>query len=114
MKSIKLLLSVTAVTLSGLASATAPARLGDDVPSVVVKYDASSLATAMGVKSLHSRLRDAAQSVCVELEYRVRGLYDQRDQCVRNAVRRSVADVANQNLTNYHRYRSLPRVLAAN
>ncbi len=114
MKSIKLLLCVTAVTLSGLASATAPAQVDSDVPTVVVKYDASSLATAMGVKSLHSRLRDAAQSVCLELESRVRGLYDQREQCIRNAIRRSVADVANQNLTNYHRFRSLPRMVAAN
>ena len=112
MKSIKLLLCVTAVTLPGLASATAPA-INSDVPSVVVKYDASTLATATGVKALHSRLRDAARTVCAELESRVRGQYDQRDHCVRSAVRRSVADVGNENLTKYLRHRTRPRVLAA-
>ena len=113
MKSIKLLLSVTAVTLSGLASATAPAINGG-VPGVLVKYHESSLATASGVKRLHSRLRDAAQSVCGVLDSRVLGLREQFDQCVRDAVAQSVATVGNDNLTNYHRYRSLPRSLAAN
>jgi len=41
MKSIKLLLSVTAVTLSGLASATAPAQVTGDVPSVLIQQTIS-------------------------------------------------------------------------
>jgi UrcA family protein len=114
MKSIKLLLSVTAVTLSGLASATAPAQVTGDVPSVLVKYSEPSLATAAGVKRLHSRLNVAARSVCGALDSRVLGLREQFDQCVRDAVAQSVAEVGNENLTNYHRYRSLPRALAAN
>jgi hypothetical protein len=33
---------------------------------------------------------------------------------VRDSVRRSVADVGNENLTNFHRYGVMPRALAAN
>lgn len=87
MKSIQLLAAVAAVTVSSLALATAPAQMNGDAPSVVVQYSESSLATATGVKNLHSRLRFAAQSV---------------------------ATLGNDNLTNYHRTRSLPRALAAN
>jgi UrcA family protein len=114
MKSIKLLAAVAAVTVSSLASATAPARINGDVPSVVVQYSEPTLATATGVKNLHSRLRFAAQSVCAVLDSRVLGLREQFDQCVRDAMAQSVATVGNDNLTNYHRTRSLPRALAAN
>jgi UrcA family protein len=112
--SIKLLLPVVAATLSGFASATAPIRITTDVPSVIVKYDAASLATNVGVKNLHKRLFGAARKVCVGLDSHSLGLRDDYDQCVRNAVRRSVDDVGNANLTNYYRYRTLPSVLAAN
>jgi UrcA family protein len=112
--SIKLLLPLVAATVSGLASATAPIRITTDVPSIVVKYDAGSLVTRAGVQSLHSRLHVAAQSVCAQLDSRQLGLRDAYDQCVRDAVRRSVADVDNVNLTNYYRFRALPRAVAAN
>jgi len=107
------LLSVVAVTLSSLASATSPAAEAD-APSVVVKYDAAALATRAGVKDLHGRLRMAAQSVCTSLESRTLGLREQHDHCVRDAIRRSIADVGNQNLTNYWRYGVMPRTVAAN
>lgn len=113
MKSIKLLAAVAALTVSGLASATAPANKNSDVPSVVVKYSEPTLVTATGVKNLHSRLRFAAQSVCSVLDGRVLGLREQYDQCVRDALAQSVASVANDNLTAYHRTRSLPRAVAA-
>ena len=112
--SIKLLLPIVAATISGFASATAPIRITADVPSVVVKYASARLASRAGVKDLHSRLRVAAESVCTSLDSRVLGLREDYDQCVRDAVRRSVADVGNVNLTNFHRYGTLPRVLAAN
>ena len=114
MKSIKLLAAVVAVTVSGLASATAPANMNSDVPSVIVKYNEANLVTASGIKDLHGRLRYAAQNVCAVLDSRVLGLREQFDQCVRDAVSQSVATVANDNLTNYHRTRALPRALAAN
>jgi UrcA family protein len=114
MKSIKLLAAVAAVTVSTLASATAPARINGDVPGVIVQYSEPSLATATGVRNLHARLRNAAQSVCAVLDSRVLGLHEQYQQCVRDAVAQGVATVDNANLTNYHRTRSLPRALAAN
>lgn len=112
MKSIKLLAAVAALTVSTLASATAPA-LNNDVPSVIVKYSEPTLVTATGVKNLHSRLRFAAESVCSVLDSRVLGLREQYDQCVRDAIAQSVASVDNANLTAYHRTRSLPRAVAA-
>jgi UrcA family protein len=112
--SIKLLLPVVAVTLSGFASATAPIRVTTDSRSVVVKYDAASLSTRTGVQSLHRRLFGAARTVCTGHDTGSIGMRSEYDQCVREAVRRSVSDVANVNLTNYYRYRTLPAVLAAN
>lgn len=112
--SIKLLLPVVAATLSSLASASERISVRTDVPSVIVKYDAAALVTKAGVKDLHSRLLGAARSVCTQLDSRVLGLREQHEQCVRDAVRRSVADVGNENLTNFHRYRALPHVLASN
>jgi UrcA family protein len=112
--SIKLLLPIVAATLSGFASATAPIRVTTDSRSVVVKYDAASLSTRTGVQSLHRRLFGAARTVCTGHDTGSIGMRSEYDQCVREAVRRSVSDVANVNLTNYYRYRTLPAVLAAN
>jgi UrcA family protein len=112
--SIKLLLPLVAATVSSLAAATAPIRVTLAAPSVIVKYDAARLATKDGVKDLHGRLFIAARAVCTELDSRVLGLREVHDQCVRDAVRRSVDDVDNANLTNYFRYGTLPRVVAAN
>jgi UrcA family protein len=112
--SIKLLLPIVAVTLSGIASATAPIRITTDTRSVVVKYDAASLTTRVGVKSLHRRLFGAARTVCIGHDTGSMGMRSEFDQCVHDAVSRSVADVANVNLTNYYRFRTLPAVLAAN
>jgi UrcA family protein len=111
--SIKLLLPVVAATLTSVAPAAERIEIRSGVPSVVVKYDAAALVGRAGIRDLHSRLTIAAQSVCTELDTRVLGLREQYDQCVREAVRRGVADVGNANLTNYHRHRTLPRVVAA-
>jgi UrcA family protein len=116
-KLLRPLVAATIVSLSSLASLAAASEkieIRSGVPSVVVKYDAASLVTRAGVKDLHSRLAIAAQSVCTALDTRLLGLREEYDQCVRNAVRRGVDDVGNQNLTNFHRHRALPRVLAAN
>jgi len=113
-KSIKLLLPLAAVAATSFASAAERAAIPSDVPSVIVKYDAAALVSRSAIKSLHSRLFMAAQTVCKQLDSRLLGLRDQYDTCVRDAVRRSVADVGNENLTNYHRYGALPRQFAAN
>jgi UrcA family protein len=115
--SIKLLLPVVAatITLTSLASpASATARASTaDVPSITVQYDAARLGTRAGIKELHGRLYVAAKSVCKQLDSRVLGLREQYDQCVRDSVRRSVADVGNENLTNFHRYGVMGSTLAA-
>lgn len=111
--SIKLLLLLS-TTLAGLASAAERVEMRAGLPRVTVKYDLAALATPAGVQDLHSRLAVAAHSVCTELDTKVLALRDRHDQCVRDAVRRSVADVGNDNLTNYHRFRALPRMVAAN
>jgi UrcA family protein len=112
--SIKLLLPIVAATITSLASATTAIKVTGGAPSVIVKYDANTLGTRAGVKDLHSRLFVAARSVCAELESRQLGLREEHDQCVRDAVRRSVADVANPNLTSFHRFGTMPRAVAAN
>ena len=112
--SIKLLLPVVAATFTTFASASERITVRTDVPSVTVKYDLATLTTRTGVQALHSRLAVAAQSVCAELDTRELARREQYDQCVRDAVRRSVADVGNENLTNFYRYGVLPRVVAAN
>lgn len=110
--SIKLLLPLVAATITSFASAAERVEIRSGVPSVVVKYDLATLTTRTGVQALHSRLAVAAQSVCAELDTRELARREQYDQCVRDAVRRSVADVGNDNLTIYHRYKALPRMVA--
>jgi UrcA family protein len=115
MKSIQLLVSVVALSLSGLASASSQSETPSEVPSIVVKYDELSLTSPAGVKRLHARLRTAARTVCAQLDSRILGLREQYDHCVRDAVARSVADVGNASLTSYHRIRRIRApVLAAN
>ena len=112
--SIKLLLPIVAATFTSLASANVPATIAVNVPSVTVKYNSAALITQSGVKDLHTRLSFAARSVCRRLDSRLLGMGGEFEQCVRDSVRRSVADVANVNLTNYHRFGTLPSVVAAN
>jgi UrcA family protein len=109
MKTIKFLLPVVALAVSGIAAAGSP-----DSRSVVVRYGDLNLHSQAGVASLHKRIRNAAESVCSELDNRVlvlRGLYE---QCVNEAVSNGVAHVANPNLTNFHRNKGKIVVLASN
>ena len=109
MKSIKSLLSVAALAISGIAAAGS-----SDVNSVVVRYGDLNLNSQAGVKSLHKRIRNAAESVCSELDNRVLGLRDMYEQCVSEAVSSGVTQVANPNLSNFHRSKGKSAVLASN
>jgi len=109
MKSIKFLLPVVALALSGLAAAASP-----DTRSVVVRYSDLNLNSQAGVASLHKRIRNAAESVCSELNNRVLGLRDLYNNCVDEAVLSGVNHVANPNLTNFHRSKGKAAVLASN
>lgn len=99
MKSNKLLLSVVALALSGIATA---APRGD--ASVVVRYADLNLASVAGVASLYKRIRNAAESVCSPLETKTLILRDAYKQCVAEAVTNAVTAVGNGNLANYHAF----------
>jgi UrcA family protein len=109
MKSIKFLFPVVALTISGIAAAGS-----SDVNSVVVRYGDLNLNSQAGVASLHKRIRNAAESVCSELHNRVLVLRDIYDECVSHAVTNGVTAVANPNLSNFHRRKGKPAVLASN
>jgi UrcA family protein len=109
MKSIKFLFPVAALALSGIAAAGS-----FDDRSVVVRYGDLNLASHAGVASLHKRIRNAAESVCSDLDSRILGLRDGYAECVSDAVSRGVAAVANANLTNFHANKGRAAVLASN
>ena len=109
MKSIKSLLSVAALAISGIAAAGSP-----DGHSVVVRYGDLNLNSQAGVASLHKRIRNAAESVCSELNNHVLVLRDMYKQCVSEAVSSGVTQVANPNLSNFHRSKGKSAVLASN
>jgi len=100
---IKLLSLAAALAISGYAGATTPKDLSNDLPSVVVKYGDLDLASEAGVKSLHARLRNAAEQVCSPFESRVLGLREQYERCVTDAITQSVAAVGNPSLIQFNR-----------
>lgn len=97
MKSIKFLLPIAALALSGIAAAGSR-----DAASVVVRYGDLNLDSQAGVAGLHKRLRNAAESVCGNLNSRILGLNDAYEQCVQESLAAGVAAVGNSNLANFH------------
>jgi UrcA family protein len=108
MKSIKLLLAVAALSVSGMAGA------GARDAGVVVRYGDLNLSSQAGVATLHKRIRNAAASVCSPLETRILGLRDAFDACVDDAVSRGVAAVGHPNLTQFHASKGNGPVVASN
>ena len=94
MSFIKTLLPIAALALSGLASAGTR-----ESNNVVVRYGDLNLNSQAGIASLHKRIRNAAESVCSQLETRILGLREAYDACVDQAVSEGVAAVGNPNLT---------------
>lgn len=109
MKSIKFLLPVAALALSGIAAASSR-----HTESVVVRYGDLNLNSSVGVARLHKRIRNAAESVCGDLNSRVMGLRESYDQCVNEAVANGVAAVGNPNLSDFHSSKGKGAVLASN
>jgi UrcA family protein len=97
MKSMKFLLAVAALSVSGIAAAGSR-----DVKSVVVRYGDLDLDSQAGIASLHKRIRNAAESVCSPLETRILGLRNAYDACVEDAAASGVAAVGNSRLTQLH------------
>jgi len=109
MKSLKFLLPLAAIALSGIVTA---APRGNS--SVVVRYADLNLNSQAGIASLHKRIRNAAESVCSELETRILGLRNAYDQCVDEAVDSGVAKIGNPALTQFHALKGKGQVLASN
>jgi len=80
--------------MSGIAAAAG----SPDSHSVVVRYGDLNLNSQAGVASLHKRIRNAAESVCSELNNHVLVLRDLYDQCVSEAVSSGETQVANPNM----------------
>ena len=85
-----LLMVGSLVGVLGLGAASAAAT-DSDVPAVVVKYSAESLATDAGVHQLYRRIMYAAKQVCPEpsindLIFRQK-VAECRDQAVARAIR---------------------------
>jgi UrcA family protein len=96
-KSIKFLAPLAALTLSAVAAASSP-----QVESRVVRFGDLDLDSRAGVAVLHKRIRNAAESVCGNLNSRLPMLRDAYEQCVAEAIAQSVASVANPNLSDFH------------
>ncbi|HEU5135295.1 MAG TPA: UrcA family protein [Steroidobacteraceae bacterium] len=109
MKSIKYLLPVAALALSGFATAGS-----SDMSSVVVRYGDLNLNSRAGVAGLHKRLRNAAESVCGNLNSRILGLNDAYGACVSEALANGVAAVGNPDLTDFHASKGKGVVVASN
>ena len=97
MKSIKFLLPLAALALSGIAAASSPGT-----NSVVVRYGDLDLNSQQGVVRLHKRIRNAAESVCGSSTSRIFGLYGAYEKCVHEASSNAVNAVGNTRLTHYY------------
>ena len=93
----KHLLALVALAVSGVAGA-APRN----AEGVVVHFGDLNLNTTEGVSRLHKRIHNAAESVCSPLDYRILGMRDAYDECVKDATSNGVAAVANPNLSSFH------------
>jgi UrcA family protein len=80
------------------AGAAGAANPGSDVPSIVVKYDAASLATDQGVNDLYRRITSAARKVCPAAA--IQDLEGQRvvAECRNQAVSRAIRQIDNSQL----------------
>jgi UrcA family protein len=109
MKSIKYLLPLAALAMGGVAAARTP-----HLESRVVHYGDLNLNSRAGVASLHQRIRNAAESVCGDMNSRILGLKDAYDLCVAEAVTQGVTSVGNENLSNFHSSKGKLAELASN
>jgi UrcA family protein len=95
----QLLTIAAALAITGVAGA---ATRGE-VPRTTVQFGDLALNSKAGVAKLHARIHAAAKLVCEGMDSRVLGLREQHDICVSDAVKRTVAEIGNENLSNYHR-----------
>jgi UrcA family protein len=87
--------SLAGIMAAGVASA---ANLASDVPSMVVKYDAASLASDRGVNDLYRRITAGARKVCPDPSFRDLSAQRQAMECRKQAVARAVSQIDNSQL----------------
>lgn len=88
------LLALTGVLAAGAATAAAPQS---DVPQVVVRYSAQSLATDSGVRALYKRLNSAAREVCPQ-DSETLWITQAVRECRKQAVEHAVEQIGNSHL----------------
>jgi UrcA family protein len=89
--------TATLIVLSTLAPAVHAAP-SDEVPQVVVKYDADKAATESGALELYKRLSFAAREVCPDDSVRDLHRVAQAHQCQKEALARAVSKVGSRHL----------------
>jgi UrcA family protein len=80
------------------AGAAGAANAAGDVPTIVVKYDAASLATDGGVNELYRRITYAAKRVCPSASIRDLTALRQVDECRNQAISRAIRQIDNSQL----------------
>jgi UrcA family protein len=86
--------------LAGIMAAGAAGAAGTagDVPRIVVKYSAASLATESGVQDLYRRITSAAAKVCPSASILDLRAMSQVEICRNEAVARAIRNIDNSRL----------------
>jgi UrcA family protein len=87
--------ALAGVMAAGLSSAASPDR---DVPSIVIHYSQSSLATDTGVNELYRRIVQAAKNVCPVPSNRDLVGLRLAEECRNQAVARAIGQIDNSQL----------------
>jgi UrcA family protein len=90
--------AMVAITAGSLSMQTASATSSDATPSVVVKYDETSLTTQAGANDLYRRLETAARQVCPDDSMRDQARRQIGRQCIKETVARAVEHINSQKL----------------
>lgn len=99
---------VGCLTVAGLAGPLIAAAVPtnspdrDAVPSRVVRFADLNLESREGVRRLYSRIKSAAQEVCVPVYFRITDSYVSQRQCQEHAIDAAVAAVRSESLTALH------------
>jgi UrcA family protein len=84
---------IIAGSLFGALSATPVSAAPDDVPTLIVKYNAQSLDTGDGARALYHRLEFAARQVCPEPSTRDLDRLTAVQHCRAEAIARAVRQI---------------------
>jgi UrcA family protein len=88
-------LIAAAIVTALISSFSAVCNAADaaDVPKTIVKYADLDVSTSQGAATLYSRIRFAAETVCLPVDQRNLAAMFRRKQCVQQAIAGAVAKV---------------------